>query len=158
MPYIDAIVFTKWVKDAEDTNVPNAIADIYAWAIANGEFLPYDPDSYGKYQDLTAQANIHQRILDNLAVFCAKLEITVTTAQHFAGDNRIWTLGYWRKDDEGAVIEHNWDTTLTAGERQQAVSYVTSNSAITAQQLTARFDATDTRRQIAQKLRAFFRE
>ena len=161
MPYIDAIIFTKWVKDDEDANVPNAISDIYAWAIANDEYLPEGNPGvgpFGRYEDLTGQANVHQRILDNLAVFCAKLEITVTTAQQFASDPRIWTLGYWRRDDEGAVLDHNWDTTLTTAERQHAANYITSNSNITVQQLAAVFDATDTRQEIATKLRAFFKE
>lgn len=156
MPYIEAYVFVKYVKDAEGTNVPNAISDIYAWAIANGEQLPDGP--CGRYEDITGQANVHQRILDDLAVFVAKVEMTVPTAQHFASDPRIWTLGYWRRDDEGETLDHNWDETLTATERQQAVDYITSNSAITAAQLAAAFDADDTRAEIAQKLKAFFRE
>ncbi len=161
MTYLDAVIFTKWTQDAEGHNVPNAISDIYAWAVANGEYLPEGHSGvgpFGRYQDLTGQANVHQRILNNLAVFVAKLEITVATAQHFAADPRIWTLGYWRRDDDGAVIAHNWDTILTTAERQQAAAYITANSAITAQQLATAFDATDTRREIAQKLKAFFRE
>lgn len=156
MPYIDAVIFTKYVKDAEGTNVPNAISDIYQWAIANGEALP--DGSFGKYSDLTGAANVHQRILDNLAVFVAKLEITVATAAQFASDPRIWTLGYKRFNDEGEQTFSNWNTTLTVAERQQAGDYVSANSNITAAQLAARFDATDTRAQIAQKLKEFFRE
>jgi len=156
MPYIDCVILGKWVKHANGKNVPDAVYDIYAWAIANGEQLP--DGVYGRYEDLTGQANVHQRILDNLAVFCAKLEITVPTAQHFANDPRFWVLGYWRRDDEGAVLDHNWNTTLTVAERQQAAGYVTANSNITAQQLAAAFDATDTRAEIANKLKAFFRE
>lgn len=155
MPYIDAVIFTKYIQDADGSNVPNAVSDIYAWAIANNEALP--DGSFGKYSDLTGFDNVHQRILDNLAVMVAKLEITVPTAQQFASDPRFWTLGYWRRDDEGSVIDHNWNTTLTVAERQQAVSYITSNSNITAQQLASAFDATDTRAVIASKLKAFFR-
>lgn len=156
MATIDAVIFGKYVKNAEGHNVPNGITDIYAWAIANGEQLP--DGTYGRYEDLTGAANVHQRILDNLAIFAAKLEITPATAQQFAADSRFWTLGYRRLDDEGEVTFSNWNTTLTAGERQQAANYVTNNSNITAQQLAARFDASDTRREIAQKLKAFFRE
>ena len=87
----------------------------------------------------------------------AKLEVTVPTATQFAADSRIWTLGYWRRDDDGSVLSHNWDTPLTGAERAQAVTYVANNSAITLAQIQAAFDATDTRREIAQKLRAFFR-
>ncbi len=158
MPYIDAVIFTKYVKDAEGHNVPNAISDIYAWAIANGEQLPQEPTCFGRYEDLTGQANVHQRILDNLAVFVARIEMTAPTAQHFASDPRIWTLGYWRRDDEGAILDDNWDSVLTTDERQQAVAYITTHSAITAQQLAVRFGAIDTRREIAHKLKAFFRE
>lgn len=161
MPYIDGIIFCRYVKDAQGENSPTAIQDINEWARANDEYLPRGRSGFGPYiyyEDLTAQANVHERILENLAIFCAKLEITVNTAQHFASDNRIWTLGYWRRDDEGAVLDHNWNETLTAGEREQAVDYVTANSNITAQQIQAAFDATDTRREIAQNLTAFFRE
>jgi hypothetical protein len=156
MPYIDAVIFTKYVKDGDD-NVPNAIADIYAWAIANGENLPNEPSCFGRYSDLTGQANVHQCILDNLAVMCAKLEVTVNTATQFAADARIWTLGYRRLDDDGSVLFSNWGTTLTGAERTQAVNYVTNNSAITEAQIQAAFDASDTRREIATKLKAFFR-
>ena len=156
MPLIDAVIFTKYVKNAKDENVPNAISDIYAWAIANGEQLP--DGVYGRYEDLTAQANVHQRILDNLAVFVAKLEITPATAQQFANDPRIWTLGYKRLNDEGEVTFSNWDTMLTVEERQQAGNYITSNSNISAQQIASKFDAGDTRLEIARKLKAFFRE
>lgn len=161
MPYIDAIVLTKWVKDVEDTNIPNAISDIYTWAVANDEYLPEGESGkgpFGRYEDLTAQANVHQRVLDNLAVFCAKLEVTVATANQFSTDPRIWMLGYWRRNDEGEVLDHNWSTTLSEAERQEVIDYVTSNSVITTQQIVAAFDATDTRQEIAQKLRAFFRE
>ena len=160
MPYIDAVIFTKYVKDAEGVNVPNAISDIYAWAIANDEYLPEGQSGigpFGRYEDLTGQADVHERILDNLAVFCAKLEVTVPTAQQFATDSRIWTLGYWRRDDEGGVIDHNWNTALTPDERQEAAAHITNNSAITVQQLAAVFDPTDTRAEIASKLMAFFR-
>jgi len=160
MPYIDAVIFTKWVKDG-GTNVPNAISDIYAWANANDEYLPEGESGkgpFGRYEDLTGQANVHQKILDNLAVFAAKLEVTVATAQQFASDNRFWTLGYRRFDDEGEVTFSNWDTTLTTAERQQAVNYITTNSSITAQQLANVFDVDDTRLEIAQKLKDYFRE
>jgi hypothetical protein len=161
MPYIDAVIFTKWVKDADDTNVPDAVSDIYAWAIANDEYLPEGESGkgpFGRYEDITGQANVHQRILDGLAVFAAKLEITVATAQQFASDNRFWTLGYRRYDDDGEILASNWDDVLTGQERQQAVNYITNNSNITAQRLGNRFDATDTRLEIAQKLKEFFRE
>jgi hypothetical protein len=155
MPYIDAIIFTKYVQDGDGDNVPAAIADVHAWAVANEEYLPWGAPY--RYEDLTGRANVHQAILDNLAVFCAKLQVAVATATQFAGDSRIWTLGYWRRDDEGSILDHNWTDTLTAGERTQAVDYITANSAITAAQIQAAFDASDTRQQIAQKLRAFFK-
>jgi len=161
MPYIDAVIFSKWKQDADGNNVPDLIDEIYARAIANDEYLPEGESTkgpFGRWEDLTGQANVHQRILDNLGVFVAKLEVTVATAQHFTGDPRIWTLGYRRFDDEGEQTFSNWNTTLTAQERQQAANYVTSNSNITAQQLAQKFDATDTRREIARKLKAFFRE
>lgn len=160
MPYMDAVIFARYVEDADGANVPNAIADIFAWAMANDEHLPEGESGkgpFGRYEDLTGQANVAQCILDNIAVMCAKLEITVATALQFAADPRIWTLGYWRRDDEGGVISHNWDETLTAEERQVAVDWITANSAYTAEQLATVFDVTDTRRQIAQKLRAFFK-
>ncbi len=159
MPYIDAVIFTKWI---EGEKMPNALLDVSAWALANGEYLPqplFGSHPCGLvYQDLTGQANIHQRILDDLAVFVAKIQIAVATAQQFASDNRIWTLGYWRRDDEGEVIDSNWNGPLTPDERQQAVSYITTNSAITAQQLAAVFAPTDTMAEIAHKLKVFFRE
>lgn len=155
MPYIEAIIFTKYVKDGND-NVPNAISDIYAWARANNQQLP--DGSFGKYSDLTGAANVHTRILDNLAVFVAKLEITTVTAAQFASDPRIWTLGYKRFNDEGEQTFSNWNTALTADERNQAGDYVSANSKITKPQLAARFEATDTRREIAEKLKEFFRE
>ena len=161
MPYIDAIVFTKWVEDPQGASVPNALGEIMQWGLDNDETLPIElfgphPEG-GKYRDITAQANTHQRILDNLGVFCAKLVVTVATAQHFAADPRIWILGYWRRDDDGTLLDDNWDTTLNPMERQEAVDYVTANSNISAAQLAAAFDASDTRREIAQKLKAFFR-
>lgn len=156
MPYIEAVLLTRWIQDSRGISVPSVLSDIYAWARANDEHLP--GGAFGRYQDLTGQADVHQRILDNLAVSIAKVEMTLPTAQHFASDPRIWTLGYSRRDDEGDVIDSNWDTTLTTAERQQAANYVTANSAITAQQLANAFEATDTRREIAQKLKTFFRE
>ena len=159
MPYIDAIAFVKWVKNADQHNVPDAVAEIHAWSAANAEQLP--DGTFGVYEDVTGQAGgpaLNQRILDNLGLFLARLQMTVATAQHFAADPRIWTLGYWRRDDDAAVLSHNWNTTLTAAERQQAVNYVTSNSNITAQQIAAVFDATDTRAEIADKLKAYFRQ
>ena len=157
MAYIEAIVFCRLVTNANDEVVPNAISDIFDWARTQGVALPHKPLFFATYQDLTGQANTKQRILDNLAVLVARLELTVATAQQFAADSRIWTLGFWRRDDEGAVITHNWDDTLTAAQRTQARNYVTNNSNITAAQLNAAFDASDTRREIANKLKAFFR-
>ena len=160
MPSIDAVVLGKWVVGPNGKNVPNGFYDVNAWAIANDEFLPGGQSGKGPfhfYTDLTELANVHQRILDNLAIYVAKLEVTVNTAQQFVSDPRFWTLGYWRKDDEGVVIDHNWGTTLTLAERQAAAQYVTNNSAITAQQLAAVFDASDTRAEIAEKLKVFFR-
>ena len=158
MAYIDAVIFTKYVEEVqngETVNVPNAISDIFAWARANNEQLP--DGTFGRYEDLTGCANVHQAILDNLSIMCAKLEVTVATAQQFASDPRIWALGRWVKDDEGEVTNSNWQTTLTSAERTQAINYITSNSAITAGQLATAFDASDTRAQIANKLKAFFR-
>ncbi len=161
MAYIDAVVFVKWVKDAEGLNEPAAIGDIYAWAIANDQYLPEGKSGkgpFGRYEDLTGQANVHQRILDNLGVFAAKLEITTTTAMHFVNDSRIWTLGYKRFNNQGEQVFSNWSEKLSADERQQAVNYITNNSNITAQQLAGKFDASDTRLEIARKLKEFFRE
>lgn len=162
MPYIEAIIFCKWNEDADGVNRPNAIRDIYAWARANNETLPEVDNKgnslVGRYSDLTGQANVHQRILDNLGVFVAKLEITTATAAQFASDNRIWTLGYKRFNDEGEQTFSNWNTTLTVDERQKAVQYITNNSNITVAQLANKFDATDTRKVIAQKLKEFFKE
>lgn len=161
MPYIDAVIFTKFVLDGEGNPVFHAISDIFTWAIANDENLPHDPTCYGKCTDLTGQTGgpaMKQRILDNLAIFCAKLEITTATAAQFVADARIWTLGYKRYNDDGEEMFSNWGDSLTAGERQQAATYVTTNSAITAQQLAAAFDPSDTRLEIARKLKAFFRD
>ena len=166
--YFDAVIFTKWVKEdlgnGETANVPNAISDVHAWARANDEFLPEGKSGKGpffRYEDLTSQANVHQRILDNLGVFAAKLQITPATAAHFADDPRFWTLGYRRvsRDEEGmeTVINSNWDEPLSATQRKEAGDYVANNSNITKQQLAAVFDADDTRLEIAQKLKAFFR-
>ncbi|GAG99708.1 unnamed protein product, partial [marine sediment metagenome] len=78
--YIDAVVFTKWVKNAVDAAVPDTINDIFAWAIANDEFLPEGESGrgpFGRYENITGrQVNIHQRILDNLAIFVARLQVT----------------------------------------------------------------------------------
>lgn len=161
MPLIDAVVFTRWVPDIDGNNVPDAVDEIYAWAIANDELLPEaisDFGPYGRFEDITGQDNVHQRILDDLGVFCANLHLTPVTAAQFADDSRLWTLGYRRYNDEGKVTFSNWGTTLTAEERQQAVNYITTHSKITQQQLAAVFDPADTRREIAQKLQAFFRE
>jgi hypothetical protein len=161
MPYIDAMIFAKWVKDGRGVNVPDAISDIYAWAIANDELLLGGVDfegPFGRYEDLTGQVNIHQRILDNLGVFAARLEITVATAAHFANDARIFTLGYKRFNDQAEQVFSNWNTTLSAAERQKAVNFITRNSKITAQQLSNKFNASDTRLVIANKLKKFFRE
>ncbi len=161
MPYIDAVIFAKWVKDGRGVNVPDAISDIYAWAIANDEFLPGGVSGdgpFGKYEDLTGQANIHQRILDNLGVFVAKLEITMVTAMKFAQDARIWTLGYKRFDDDGEQTFSNWNSSLYVAERQKAINFITNNSNITAQQISNKFNAFDTRLEIADKLKEFFRE
>ena len=49
MPYIDAVIFTKWEKDAEGTNVPNAIDEIFAWAVANDEYLPEGQSGIGPF-------------------------------------------------------------------------------------------------------------
>jgi hypothetical protein len=162
MPYVKAVIFTKW-KDAGGYD-PDVIDDIYAWARANNEFLP-ETDSkgnhpFGKYHDLTGQprSKIGERILNDLNIFIAGIEITVATATQFASDPRIWTLGYRRFNDDGEQTFSNWDDPLTVAERQQAADYVTANSKITAAQLNAKFDATDTRREIATKLKEFFRE
>lgn len=160
MPYIDALIFTRWVKDAEGAKVPNAISDIFTWAMANDQEISHTPKTicYGKCMDVTAQKNIDQRILDNMALYVANLIVTVATAAHFANDPRIWTLGYKRFDDDGEVVFSNWDTPLTAQEQQQAAGYITSNSGISAQQLAKVFSASDTRLEIAKKLKAFFRK
>jgi len=162
MPYIVATIFTKYVKDADGNNMTYAISDIFDWAHANNEYLP-EVDSkgnspWGRYEDLTFQANVHQRILDNLSVFAARLEVTVARAEQFPSDPRIWTLGYKRFNDEGEELFSNWNDQLSAAQRQQAVNYITNNSNITAQQLANKFDATDTRLEIARKLKEFFRE
>jgi hypothetical protein len=161
MPSIDAVIFVKWVKDGRGVNVPDAISDIYAWAMANDEFLPVGMSGggpFGKYEDLTGQANINKRILDNLGVFAARLEITVATAAHFANDARIWTLGYKRFDDDGEQTFSNWNTALSNAERNKAINFITNNSDITVQQLSNKFNASDTRLEIANKLKELFRE
>lgn len=157
----DAVIFTKWILDSRGKNVPDVISDIYAWARANDQFLPEGQSGvgpFGRYEDLTGQADVHQRILNNLAIFACKLEVTDVTAAQFSSDPRIFVLGYRRFDEEGEQIASNWNQVLNAAERQQAVNYITGNSNITAQQLSNRFDVTDTRLVIAQKLKDFFRE
>ena len=161
MQYIDAVVFVKWVKDSEGSNVPAAIGDIFTWAVANDQYLPEGESGkgpFGRYADLTGQTNVHQRILDNLGVFAVKLEITITTAMHFNYDPRIWTLGYQRFNDKGELQFSNWSEKLSAADRQQAVNYITNNSKITVQQLANKFDVSDSRLEIARKLKDFFRE
>lgn len=155
MPYIDAVIVCKWAVGSDGKNRPIALDDVFAWAIENEEELPIG--SFGRREDLTGQDRIRQRIQNNMALFVARLVVTVTTAQHFASDNRFWTLGYWQRDDEGGVITHNWDTPLTAEERTQAANYITLNSFITPAQINAAFDPTDTRREIAEKLKDYFR-
>jgi len=160
MPLIDAVVFLRWIPDANGNNVPDVVDEIFAWAIANDEYLPEGHSGigpFGRYEDITGQDNVHQKILDNLGVFAANLQLTPTTAAQFAADPRLWTLGYRRLDDEGVVEFSNWNTTLTLAERQQAAAYITTHSAITIEQLAAAFDADDTRLEIARKLKAFFR-
>jgi hypothetical protein len=158
MPYIGAIVFTKWAENVPGKVRPDAIDDVFSWALSNGERLPNDPDCGAKFTDLTGQANTHTQILDNLAIFIGDLEITTATAAQFAADPRIWTLGYRRFNDDGEVTFSNWNEPLTVEERQQAGDYVSANSKITKAQLAARFDAEDTRRDVAEKLKEFFRE
>ena len=160
MPLIDAVVLLRWVPDDDGNNVPDAVDEIYAWAIANDEYLPEGSSGvgpFGRYEDITGQDNVHQRILDDLGIFAAKLQLTPTTAAQFAADPRFWTLGYRRLDDDGEVVTSNWDEPLSVEQRQQAVTYITTHSAITAQQLAAVFDASDTRLEIARKLKEFFR-
>ena len=97
MPTIDAVVFCKWNRNGAGKIKPDALYDVLAWALANEEYLPGTACG-GTWEDLVGRVDNHQRILDNLAVFCARLEVTVPTAQHFANDPRFWTLGYWRRD------------------------------------------------------------
>ena len=153
MPYIEAVVFTRWVQDADGNNVPDAVDDIYAWARSNNEQLP--DGSFGKYEDITGQST--SRILAGLKVFAAKLTITVATAQHFASDNRFWTLGFKRFDDEGEQVDSNWDIRLSSTNRQAAITYIT-NHGYTLEQIASKFDTTDTRLVIAKKLKALFLE
>jgi hypothetical protein len=155
MPVVDAVIFTKWIKDTEGGHVPNAIADIYAWAIANGELVPsIGPNAYGRYKDVTGQ--LAPTILAD-KVFCARLEVSPVTAQQFSSDPRIWTLGRKIIDDEGNVTDSNWDTPLTAPERTQALDWLEAHG-IDRATVAARFSASDTRKQIADKLVEFFKE
>jgi len=152
-------VFLRWKTEVlpfsmQDANVPDAISDIYAWAIANGEQLP--DGSFGKYEDLTGQSA--SRIFTGLKIFAARLQITNATAQHFKDDARFFTLGYKRLDDEtGDVLASNWDEPLDVTSRTRALTYLT-NHGYTVQQIAARFSALDTRREIAVKLKKLFLE
>lgn len=149
----NAMVFTRWVTDADGNNIPDAVDDIYAWAMANNSPLP--DGSFGKYEDITGQPA--SRILAGLKVFAARLQISDATAQHFASDNRFFLLGYDRLDDEGNVIASNWNQPLDVASRTRALNYLI-NHGYTMQQITSRFSASDTRREIAQKLKALFLE
>lgn len=154
MPTVDAVVFTTWKHDANDNDVPNAIDDIFAWAVANNESLPLEPTVCGRYEDVTAI------LAPDIAigkVFACKLEITMATGAQFAADPRIFTLGRRIFDDDGNVTNSNWNTTLSGGERKQVLDWL-ENHGISRAQVSARFGGNDTRLEIAQKLKAYFKE
>lgn len=153
--YVEAIIITKWVVDARGVAVPNVVNEMFLYAEAGEYTVPVGP-KYGSYSCLAAGTGGHQKILNDLGVFVARILVAVPVAQHFAEDLRLFQLGYWVKDEEGDVVSHNWDTALPTEERTRVVNYITNNSKVTQAQLAAVFNATDTRREIAAKLRVFF--
>jgi len=152
---IDAVIFTRYFQDTDGRWRPVALKDIYAWARANNETLP-GGTSYGKYEDLTGQS---QPALRAIKVFAARLIVSNATATQFADDSRIFILGYQRLSDDielaGQVLFSNWNTTLTQDEIDRLVSYLL-NHGYTMQQITAHFSASDTRLEIARKLKELF--
>jgi len=149
---IDAVVLLRWRVDAEGNSVPDAVDEVFAWAVERGDEIA--PGCYGKYEDITGQV---RPALRALRVFAARLVVGDATAQHFADDNRLFILGWRRFDDEGRVVADNWDRPLDAESRQRALTFLT-NHGYTLEQITSRFSAGDSRREIARKLRTLFQE
>lgn len=153
--YVEAVIITKWVIDSRGVAVPDVVNEIFLYAEAGEYTIPVGP-KYGSYSCLATGTGGHQKIFEDLAVFVARILMAVPVAQHFADDLRLFQLGYWVKDEEGNVVSHNWNTILPTEERTRVVNYITNNSKVTQAQLAAMFNATDTRAEIADKLRAFF--
>jgi len=154
MPYINAVVFTIFKHDANGNNVPDVIDEIFAWAIAADEYLPEGASGvgpFGKYEDLTGQPSPSPG-----NAVAARLIITVPTAQQFASDGRIFTLGRKVLDGEGEVTDSNWDTTLTAAEILQVKTWWI-NRGYDWDKVKNNFSASDTRREIGVKIRAWLK-
>lgn len=154
MPYVEATIIVPWIKDAVGF-LPDALDDISAWAIANDEYLPGGISGFGPF-------SLYEEINDNITpvldgLFVAKLTINQNTANQFAADARIHILSRKVFDEDGNETSSNRDAALTAGERTTILNWLEVKGVDRAQ-VTARFDASDTRAEITNKLKAYFRE
>lgn len=150
MPTVDAVVFTQFTETEEGFTY-GALDEIIGWGLDNVEFLPG-----------TQTGGWWTEVNDNIApllgrISCVRLIVTVATAQQFAADSRIFTLGRRIFDDDGNVTNSNWNTTLSDGERKQVLDWL-ENHGISRAQVSARFGGSDTRLEIATKLKAYFKE
>jgi hypothetical protein len=144
------VVFVKWQQVGGKWRVP-VLDEIGAWALANGEYLPGSRMGHF-YRDLTAQAEPWAL---SVRVLAARLRATDATAQEFAGDNRLFVLGY-RRITGGRVVFNNWSEPLDGPNRQRVLTFL-RNQGYTLEQITARFTPADSRREIAWKLMGLFR-
>lgn len=144
MPHIEAVLLTKWILDDQDNVVPDAIIDLLDCSPGN------------RYRDITHQPDPRQSIIHHLPIFLANVHINLPTALQFTPDPRTWPLSHTYIDDQGNTIAHNRHATLTDTQRRQLLDYITSNSALTTQDLASIFDPTDTRTDIARKLNRLF--
>lgn len=158
MPYVEAVIFTTRVT-RNGKGWPDAVADIDAWAIANDEFLPGGQSGIGPFRLYSDLTGIARADFTDGKVFIGQITITTATAQQFSADPRIFVLGRRIMDDEGNVTSSNWNTTkpLTVEERTQVLDWL-EDKGISREQVAARFNADDTRLEIANKLKVFFRE
>jgi len=152
---IEAVLFTTYAQSADGKWRPVVLHDIYSWARANNALMP-DGETYGRYEDITGQPI---PALRPIKVFAAKVEVANATAQQFSDDPRLFILGYRRLSDDGlyTVEASNWNTTLTQDEIDRVVTYLL-NHGYTMEQITAHFSASDTRLEIARKLKELFLE
>lgn len=152
MPHVQAVVFVPWKVEAGKNKQPDVVDEIYVWAGQNDQRTPQGP--YGWRIDVTGQPK------DSIVagkVFATLLVVGLATAQQFQSDPRMFRLGWRIFDNDGELQFSNWDQPLDAPSRTQALDWLEAHG-YTRAQVAARFDATDTRKEILDKLREMFRE